>query len=383
MLRILFTGGGTGGHIYPIIAVAEELNIFYGKLKLDLRYFGAPGDYKNLLNLNNIRISKIFSAKLRRYFDLRNLLDIPIFFISVLQALWKVFWFMPDVLFSKGGPGSLAIVLVCKFYRIPIIIHESDVVPGLSNRLAGRCAKRIGVSFVSAAEFFLKSQDKIALAGNPIRRSLISGQSDKATAKRNLGFKPEMPLILVMGGSQGAAPINDFFLDIAQELIKNFNFATQVFHITGPKNFQAINQELNLITKDFSQEEKSRYKVVAYLEKDYKDALAAADLIISRAGSGSIFEIAAFGKPSILVPLPEAAYNHQAKNAYEYASAGAAIVIEQNNLTPNIFLNQLKKLFFETDKLRLMSEAAKKFAKPEAAKIIAEEIIKIGSRAQI
>ncbi len=144
MIRILFTGGGTGGHIYPILAVAEELQFSGGQIQLDLRYFGAPGQYRNLLETNGIKVLKIFSAKLRRYFDFRNFIDIPILLpLSIIQAFWKVFWFMPDVLFSKGGPGSLPVVLACKFYRIPIIIHDSDSIVGLANQIIAANADEV------------------------------------------------------------------------------------------------------------------------------------------------------------------------------------------------------------------------------------------------
>jgi len=382
MLRILFTGGGTGGHIYPIIAVAEELPFVAGQVQIDLRYFGAPGPYQILLENNGIKVSKIFSAKLRRYFDLRNFIEIPILLpLSIIQAFWKVFWFMPDVLFSKGGPGSLPVVLAAKFYRIPIIIHDSDSIIGLANRLVLRWADRIAVSFESTAKTLLeeaKLSEKVILVGNPIRRSLISGEIlEKGTAKKIFGFNPEKPVILVIGGSQGSVRINDFMLEIVEELIKDF----QVLHQTGVKNFENFKNELNLILRNYSEEEKNRYKVFPYFEKDLKDAYSAADLVVCRASSGSIFEAAAFGKPSILIPLPKSVVGeHQNFNAYEYAKTGAAIVIEQPNLKPNIFLNQLRKIFSEPEKLTQMSQAAKKFFKPEAAKILAEEILKLAKR---
>lgn len=383
MLRILFTGGGTGGHIYPIIAVAEELKIKFSDI--DLYYFGAYGLFRGLLESNGIKVSKIISAKLRRYFDIRNFIEIPFLFpLSVIQAIWKVFWLMPDVLFSKGGPGSLPVVLACKFYRIPIIIHDSDTIPGLSNKLAARFASRIAISFASTAEIFIaknhKSEKKIALMGNPIRNSLTSGDIlDKTAAKKVFGFNPEKPVILVICGSQGASKINDFMLEIADELITE---GFQILHQTGIKNFESVKKELDITLRKYSEEQKNRYKVVPYFEKDLKDAYSAADLIISRASSGSIFEMAAFAKPAILIPLPlEIVGAHQIQNAYEYAKIGGAIVIEQENLKPDIFLFQLKKLFpslsGESEKLNQMSQAAKSFSKPEAAEIIAEEIIKL------
>jgi len=394
MLRILFTGGGTGGHIYPIIAVAEELQLSNLRTDLELYYFGAPGQYTKLLQTNGILVAKILSAKMRRYSDIRNFYELPIIFpLSVIQALWKVFWLMPDVLFSKGGPASLPVVFACHFYRIPIIIHDSDSVVGLANRIAAPWADRVAVSFNSAIDSLLqkfsarggsafggknseKLRSKIGLVGNLVRHSLISGAIlQKQAGKKLFGFDSEKPMILIIGGSQGAVKINDFMLEIVEELIKDF----QIFHQTGVKNFNDVKNELHIIMKNNSEEEKKRYKIIPYFEKDLKDAYSAADLIVSRGSSGSIFEAAAFGKPAILIPLSsEVAGEHQITNAYEYAKTGAAIVIEEENLKPNLFIAQLKNLFADSEKLNFMSEAAKNFAKPEAAKIIAEEILKLG-----
>ena len=381
-MRILFAGGGTGGHIYPILAVTEELQkaAINGKIDLDLRYFSDPERYNFLLASNGILVSKIFSAKLRRYFDIRNLFDIPLFFISVIQSFWKVFWFMPDVLFSKGGPGSLPVVLACWFYRVPIIIHESDSAPGLANLMASKFADRIAVSFNSSTEFFIAKNaelsEKIALTGNPTRKSLTDSALEQEAAKQIFSFDSKKPLILIIGGSQGSAKINDFMLNASLELMEA---DIQVLHQTGVNNFDDAKKELKFILENYTEKEMARYKIVPYFEKDLQDAYAAADIIISRAGSGSIFEIAAFGKPSILIPLQKSAQNHQIQNAYEYAGSGAAIIVEEANLMPNIIISQIKKIVSDPEKFKKMSEAAKNFSKPEAAKIISEEIIKLGA----
>jgi len=382
MLRILFTGGGTGGHIYPILAVAEELQISGDTMEMDLRYFGVPGSYKKLLEENGIGVSKILSAKLRRYSDIRNFIDILIFLpLSFIQAFWKVFWFMPDILFSKGGPGALPVVFACRFYRIPVIIHDSDSIMGLTNKLSSRFAKRIAVSFSSAIEDLIQKNPKLsgktALIGNPIRRSLSKAIVDPQAAKKLFGFDSEKPLILVIGGSQGAVKINNFMVETAAELVKKF----QILHQTGMKNFDSAKAELNSVLKNSSEEEKKDYKLVPYFEKDMADAYSAADLVVSRASSGSIFEISAFGKPSILIPLPEEVVGvHQTKNAYEYAKTGAAITIEEPNLKQNIFMAQLEKIFLNLEELKSMSAAAKQFSKPQAGKMIAEEILRVIER---
>lgn len=371
MKRILFTGGGTGGHIYPILAVAEELksiSIQRG-VEIDLCYLGSPELYSDILQKNNIKVFKILSSKLRRYFDLKNIIDIPKFFLSFFQAFGKVFSLMPDIVFSKGGPGSLPIVLVSRIFRVPVFIHESDTVPGLANRIASRFSKKIFISWQKSAEYFKKKE--VFLVGNPVRLGLIDGvNQDKKIAKTNLGFNGEKPLIFVLGGSQGAMAINEFILDAVLDLIKNF----QIIHQTGEKNYEEINSELFDISKSWPEEQKNSYKLSGYFE-NIKDVLSAADIIVARAGSGTIFEIAAFGKPSVLIPLPESAGDHQLVNAYEYSQTGAAIVIEQDNLKPNIFLTQLNKIINDQNLINKMSEAAKGFAKPDAGRKIAEEII--------
>ena len=372
-LRILVTGGGSGGHIYPLLAVLEALNktIEKTRLEAEIRYLGASGRYRFLISSQNVSVIDITEAKIRRYFSLKNLFDIPKFILSLFQSFWHVFWFMPDVLFSKGGPGSLPVVLACAFYRIPIFIHESDSIPGLANKLAAKYAKKIGLAFESAEQFF--DSRKTAVFGNPVRESLFSGILPQEETKRVLGFNSQEPLLLFLGGSLGSERINDFVLNNLEELIKDF----QVLHQTGISNYQSVKNEAAVILKDYLEEEKTRYQLIGFFEKNYKDALEAADLIISRAGGGIIFEIAGFGKPSILIPLKEAASDHQKLNAYEYADTKAAIIIEEKNLLPHLFINQVKDLFSQPIKLKQMSEAAKNFAKPEAAQMVAEDILRL------
>lgn len=386
-MRVLFTGGGSGGHIYPILAVSEELKNLASQKNIDLElyYIGAPGDFAEILENEGIAVSKIFSAKMRRYFSPRNLADILFFLpLSFIQAFWKIFWLMPDVLFSKGGPSSLPVVVASRFYGASIIIHDSDSTIGLSNQLALKFADRFAVSFESAEKSIIEKAKterqkselsrKIALTGNPIRPSLVKNAPEKESAEQFFGFKTDKPLILAVGGSQGAVKINDFMLGAAKDLIKEF----QILHQTGSKNFDGVKNELNVVFEYSPDEEKNMYKIKPYFENDLKNAYAAADLVISRASGGAIFEIAAFSKPSILIPIPEEIVgDHQIKNAYEYAASGAAVVVEQENLTPHIFLNEIKKLLSNPEKLKNMSLAAKKFSKPEAAKIIAEEILKL------
>lgn len=370
--RVLITGGGSGGHIYPLVAVVSELQILAAQNAIDLRvsYLGSYGPYKSLLEANNIKVHAVALSKIRRYFSLANLWAIPKALFGFIQALWWIFWIMPDVLFSKGGPGSLPVVFAARFYRIPVVVHESDSVAGLSNKIAGKHAKVVALSFATAQKDF---RTNTVLVGNPVRSSILPKQNDidQTIAKQMLGFDSSKPLIFVTGGSQGAVRVNNFiinnlsyFLDIAQ-----------VFHQTGRDNYETVLAQVNKIAADLPEDEIASYKAVDYLERDTKTSYIAADLVIARAGAGNIFEISAFGKPSILIPLPEAAGDHQRLNAYEYASSGASIVYEEENLLPNMVLNKIQELFEDRSKLQAMSDAAKKFYKPNAALDLAKIVL--------
>ncbi len=372
--RILVTGGGTGGHIYPIIAVVSELQIASSRIGIntEIRYLGSSQEYKALLESNEIKVTDILSSKIRRYFSISNLFDLFKLKISIIQSLWCIFWFMPDVVFSKGGPGALAVVLASRFYGIPILIHESDAAPGMTNLISGKFAKTIAVAFNSAIKFFPNKE--VVLVGNPIRKYLLSEDINQYRAKGFLEFDQNLPLLLVLGGSQGSTRINNFILDNLPKLLEFI----QVLHQTGKDNYRKVIGESSYMLKVLSPEIQKKYKAVDYFEKDIRIAMIASDVVLSRSGAGSIFEIAAFGKPSILVPLPESAQNHQVLNAYDYSASGAGIVIEETNLLPNLFIQELKQLLSVPDKLNSMSVAAKQFAKLDAASNLAQIIIRLG-----
>lgn len=375
--RVVFTGGGTGGHLYPLLAVLEGI---YGlaarhKFEFDVWYLGPESPFNKELEAHSIKVWNVISSKYRRYFSLENFIDLPKFFIGFLQAIFKLYFLMPNVVFSKGGPGALPVILAARFYFIPIIIHESDAIPGITNTISARFARKVGISFETATRYFReKDRSKIALVGNPIRGSLLEDAPSQLLAKANLLLDPKEKLVLVWGGSQGSTRINEF---IFENLAKILPLA-QVLHQVGQRNYEEIKLEMNVILKDIDYYMQKRYHFVNYLEfEELKNALAGADLVISRAGSGAIFEIAAMGKPAILIPLPESASDHQKLNAYEYSQTGAAIVIEEANLLSTLFINQLKGLLESPERLQKMSEAAKQFAKPQAAEILAREIIVI------
>ncbi len=365
-MKILFTGGGTGGHVFPIVAIVREIRRMYPKKDLELFYVGPKDDLAlAYLSHEDFIIKTIISGKIRRYAAWQNIIDV-LFKIpfGVLQSFFLLLSIKPDLILSKGGSGSIAVTYSARFLKIPVFLHESDIVPGLSNQTTAKWAKKIFISFPKT-EYF--SPEKTVLTGNPIRKEVLEGDKEKAGELFNLTFSK--PIILIIGGSQGAEAINDFVLRIINELLKDY----EVIHVTGRENLKQDVAEAQVVEdKDLDR----YYHPVGFLDEGkIKHAYTAADLIISRSGSGSIFEIAALGKPSILIPLPSAAADHQSKNAYAYAQTGASMVVEQQNLTPNFFMENLQLLFLHPEKLEAMKESALAFAKPLAARAVAREIL--------
>lgn len=373
-MKILFTGGGTAGHILPIIAISREIRRITPKGKFRFFYIGPSDEFGGiLLSQEEIKVKTILAGKIRRYWNwkdiLQNLVDIlfktP---IGILQAFLYIFFLAPDLIFSKGGYGSLPSVFSGWILGTPIFLHESDVTPGFANRFASRFCQKIFVSF-SAREIGYFPVKKMVSVGNPIRREILEGS--KKEAKTLFKLRGVNPVILILGGSQGAQRINETLLQILPEILANF----EVIHQCGEKNFKEVRAEANVTTKEPL---KKYYHLFPFFkEEELKQAYAASDLIVSRAGSGSIFEIAAVGKPAILIPLPRAAQDHQVKNAYAYTKNGAGLVIEEANLTPHFFLEKLKYLISQPEELKKMQNQAKEFSRPRAAKTIAEYIVSL------
>lgn len=370
-MKILFTGGGTGGHFYPIIAVAEAIEDISREEHLvePQLYFAAPDPYdRDQLVAHAITFVPTAAGKIRNYFSLMNFFDIFKTAWGVMRSCMRIFFLYPDVVFGKGGYTSFPTILAARLFRIPVVIHESDAEPGRVNRWAGKFAAYIAISFDSAAQSFPK--ERVALTGVPIRKSTLFVAPEGG--HEFLKLVPELPTIFVLGGSQGATAINDVILDALPILLTKY----QVVHQTGNANLKEVEGRAKIILQNSPYA--NRYKPFGYLnDLAMKMGAGVASVVISRAGS-TLFEIASWGKPSILIPIPESVSHDQTRNAYAYARAGACSVIEQENLLPQVLTAEVDRILTHSEVAAKMSAAAKHFARPDAAKIIARKLLDIG-----
>lgn len=354
MKRILLVGGGSGGHVFPLIAVANSLR--ERTTEIELQLWGNGEFAKLAAQKNNIIFKPLVASKLRRYFSILNIVDVFKLIPSLIQSMWLMYWYMPDVVFSKGGYASMMPALAAKFYHITVFTHESDSTPGLANKIISKIADKVFISFESSLLYYKAS--KTELVGNPVIKELAQGDHNQALSIFNLD--PNKKTILILGGSQGAKRINDLVLESIFMLTKNY----QIIHQTGESQFASIKAEAEKY-------QNLNYRLYPFLNlEEMENAYAAADIIIARGGAGLLFEIALVGKPAIIIPLPlKSSRGDQIANAQEFSKFGA-VIIEEENLTPHILISQIEHLL-RPENYTSISEKIKLFAKPDAADKIA------------
>ncbi len=369
-MKILLTGGSTGGHFYPLIAVAESL---YDRalqkkiIKPEIWYMDSSKYNPRALFDNDIQFIEVPAGKLRRYFSFLNFTDLFKTAIGIVLALINMWKLYPDVVFGKGGYSSFPALVAARFFGIPVVIHESDSRPGRVNAWAGKFAKRIAVSYPDAAEYFDSS--KVAYTGNPIRREIRIPLNEGS--HEQLGIDKTIPTLLILGGSQGSQLINDVILDSLPVLLEKYN----IIHQTGRKNFAEVTRTAGVILAN--NKNSNRYKPLDYLnDLTIRLTSGAADLIVSRAGS-TIFEIAAWQKPSIVIPISPAVSHDQTKNAFSYARAGACKVIEEHNLTTHVFIAEVENLMSNPAERKQLADNAGKFARLDSGDKIADVLLEI------
>ena len=370
MMRLVFTGGGTGGHIFPLIAIARELRKLLPKEEIEFFYLGPnkPELELILLSQEGFNIKTISSGKIRRYFSLENFKDIFLKIpIGVLQTIFYLLRIRPALIFSKGGYGSLPTIYAARILSIPVIVHESDAAVGMANRKAFKSAKIVMIGFPLIDNMVPK--EKTIFLGNPLRKELLDGRKEEGI--KIFKITQQKPVLLVLGGSQGAVRINNAVLESLNKILDLF----EIIHQCGDANLEEMKVQTNIIFQQNPEKEKY-YHLYGFLdEEQMKHALKVSNLVIARAGASTIFEILACGIPSILIPLKESAQNHQQKNAYFVQERGAGIVIEEQNLMPNYLIERLKRFFSSPDLLKEMSKKALEISIPNSAYRIADLII--------
>ena len=323
MKRIVLTGGGTAGHVTPNIALLPKLK----ELGYDIQYIGSyNGIEKELIEPFGIPYHGISSGKLRRYFSVQNFTD-PFRVLKGLGEARKLIRDLkPDVIFSKGGFVSVPVVLAAKQNKVPVIIHESDMTPGLANKLAIPSATKVCCNFPETLEHLPK--EKAVLTGSPIRQELLSG--NKIAAMDLCGFSADKPVILVIGGSLGSVAVNNAVRGALPELLRTF----QVVHLCGKGKL-----DKSLVgTKGYIQFE--------YIKEELRDIFSLADVVISRAGANAICELLALRKPNLLIPLSaNASRGDQILNARSFERQGFSVVLEEEETTKESLLAAIQKLY--------------------------------------
>ncbi|WP_396136387.1 undecaprenyldiphospho-muramoylpentapeptide beta-N-acetylglucosaminyltransferase [Clostridium sp. SHJSY1] len=316
------TGGGTAGHVTPNLALIPSLE----KNDFEIKYIGSKdGIEKEIVTKNNIPYFEISSGKLRRYFDFKNMSDPFKVIKGVFDARKILSKEKPDVIFSKGGFVAVPVVIAASMKGIPVVAHESDITPGLANKLSAPFCNKLCVTFRESLKYI--KGDKGVLTGSPIRDEIFNGS--KLKGLEICGFEGNKEVIFIMGGSLGSKIVNDVIRENLQELLKSYD----IIHICGKGN------------KDENLKDVNGYVQFEYVSEELPHLMKSADYIVSRAGANSIFEFLALKKPTLLIPLSKkASRGDQILNAQSFEKEGYSLVIEEEDITKDTFIGKVKEL---------------------------------------
>jgi UDP-N-acetylglucosamine--N-acetylmuramyl-(pentapeptide) pyrophosphoryl-undecaprenol N-acetylglucosamine transferase len=370
-MRVLVSGGGSGGHIYPALAIAAQLRDEY---QAEILFLGSDDGLETaIVPAAGFRLATIKAGKLRRYVSWQTITGVLRVPLGMMQAINIVGRFHPGVVFTSGGYVAVPAGLAARLNRVPLLMHQQDVPPNLSNRLVAPLATRISVAFSDSLAYFPAS--KTLQPGNPIRQALLDvRQKPPLEARQALGFEAHKPLLLVTGGSQGARHLNQ----VVSEALPDLLGLCQVLQISGKDLYSETREFSHSTIAGLDEALRKKYRLVSYLNEEMPLALQAADLVICRSGASTLSELAVLGKPSILVPLPPAiGSSPQEANAEMFKQKAAAEVIKDGDLKPQVLVEEVKRGLSSSTLLEAMAEAARSLAKPQATQEIAAEIVKI------
>lgn len=374
-MRVLVSGGGTGGHIYPALAVATQLQKEY---QAEILYLGSDdGLETELAPQMGFPYAIIKAGKLQRYLSWKTVTGVARVPVGMAQAVRIVRKFRPHVVFTSGGYVAVPAGMAARLNGVPFLMHQEDVSPNLSNRLIAPLATRISVAFADSLKYFPRG--KTLQLGNPVREAILEMRaSSPQEARRSLGLEAEVPVLLVTGGSQGARHLNQVVCHALPGLLTH----CQVLQISGKKLFDETRELAEQTMANLADQQKQRYRLVPYMDAEMPTALQAAELVLCRSGAATLSELAVLSKPSILVPLPPAlGGSPQEVNADMFGRQQAAQVIRDDDLTPEMLLDRVITVLSSRSLLESMAQAAGKIAKPEATREIALHIMTLAGAA--
>jgi UDP-N-acetylglucosamine--N-acetylmuramyl-(pentapeptide) pyrophosphoryl-undecaprenol N-acetylglucosamine transferase len=373
-MRVLVSGGGTGGHIYPALAVATQLK---KEFRAEILYLGSDdGLETELAPAAGFPFTVIKAGKLRRYISWQTFTGIARVPVGMAQAVNIVRKFRPDVVFTSGGYVAVPAGLAARLNGVPFLMHQQDVPPNLSNKLLAPLATRISVAFADSLTYF--PLHKTLQLGNPVRQEILDIRPiSPQEARRQLGLNPDIPLLLVTGGSQGARHLNQVVCQALAELLPY----CQILQISGKQLFAETQQLSEQSMANLEADIQQRYRLVAYMNEEMPAALQAAELVLCRSGAATLSELAVLGKPSLLVPLPPAiGSSPQEANAAMFGRKQAAEVIRDADLKPAMLVERVKNIIASSALLQTMAEATRTFAEPDATQKIIAEVLKLTNR---
>jgi UDP-N-acetylglucosamine--N-acetylmuramyl-(pentapeptide) pyrophosphoryl-undecaprenol N-acetylglucosamine transferase len=366
-IHVVVAGGGTGGHVQPAVAVVDALR---RRVSVHISWVGSHAGYeRDVAPRLGVDYYPIATGKLRRYASLQTPIDALRIPLGIVQAWRLLRRLRPDVVYSTGGFVSVPTVVAARLARIPSISHEQTAVSGLANRINARLCDVIAVSYPESAGALEGKRARIVVTGNPVRSSVLAG--DKASGLRLLGFSETLPVVYVTGGTLGAHALNESVRTLIPRAVEH----CQIVHQCGPEQANGDLPRLHHARDQLPEMLRSHYVIAERFADELPDVLAAASLVIGRAGASTVAEIAALAKPSILIPLPGASGDEQTHNANVLSDRGGAILLPQTEMTPDRLLNEILGLIHNERRLRDMSCAAASVAVLDAADRLASEIL--------
>ena len=368
-LRLVITGGGTWGHVLPAVATLEELA--RRGVPIEALWVGSAGGVERAAAAGaGVPFRAIPTGKLRRYLDARTAADAVRIPAGVVQAWRIVRAFRPAVVFSTGGFVSVPTV-VAAARLAPTLTHEQTAVLGLANRINARFTEVLAVSYDATVPAARAVHRRVVVTGNPVRASLRGGDAERGRSR--FGFGAELPLLYVTGGARGASPLNRRVAALLPELLER----CQVLHQTGPASANRDAADLLAAREGWPERLRARYRVVEFVGEELPDVYAAVDLVLGRAGAGTVAELAFVGLPAVLVPLPGTGGDEQARNARLLAEAEAAVVLPQHEATPQRLRETVLGLLADRAALGRMGERASTVGRPDAAARLADELLRL------